>query len=60
MAGHPIWRADERDPFFVSTQVHTWIHGMVDMCGSHPELPFPSVEQLLSELPVALGLTRPE
>lgn len=49
---------DDRDPFFVSTQVHTWIHGMVHMCGNHPELPFPSVDELLIDLPARMGLTR--
>ena len=32
---------DDRDPFFVAVQVHTWIHGIVDLCGSHPEMPWP-------------------
>ena len=30
---------DDRDPFFVAVQVHTWIHGIVDLCGSHPSMP---------------------
>ena len=53
-------RDDPRDPFFVSTQVHTWIHGMVHLCANHPEMPFPSVDELLAELPGHLGLVRPE
>jgi hypothetical protein len=47
---------DPRDPFFVSVQVHTWVHGMVDLCGSHPGVPWPPTSELLDSLGVALDL----
>jgi AcrR family transcriptional regulator len=50
---------DDRDAFFVAVQVHTWIHGMVDLCGSHPDLGWPSTDQLLDGLVVALRLGPP-
>ena len=48
---------DRRDPFFVAVQVHTWIHGIVDLCGSHPDMPWPETTQLLDGLSDALRLT---
>ena len=50
---------DSRDPFFVAVQVHTWIHGIVDLCGSHPSMPWPGTADLLDGLSAALGLQRP-
>ena len=50
---------DERDPFFVAFQVHTWIHGIVDLCGSHPDMPWPATTQLLDGLSEALRLVPP-
>ncbi len=47
---------DDRDPFFVAVQVHTWIHGIVDLCGSHPSMPWPETSDLLDGLSVALRL----
>ncbi len=47
---------DDRDPFFVAVQVHTWIHGMVDLVGCHPDAPWPAMEPLLDGLSSALGL----
>ena len=47
---------DARDPFFVAVQVHTWIHGIVDLCGSHPSMPWPETADLLDGLSAALGL----
>jgi len=47
---------DDRDPFFVATQVHTWIHGIVDICSSDDDSPFPAPELLIDELTVCLGL----
>ncbi len=47
---------DPRDPSFVAVQVHTWIHGIVDLCGSHPEMPWPSTDQLLDGMSEALRL----
>jgi AcrR family transcriptional regulator len=50
---------DRRDPFFVAVQVHTWIHGIVELCGSHPDMPWPDTAQLLDGLNEALRLQRP-
>jgi AcrR family transcriptional regulator len=50
---------DPRDPFFVAVQVHTWVHGIVDLCGSHPDMPWPEPPQLLDGLSEALRLGRP-
>jgi AcrR family transcriptional regulator len=50
---------DPRDPFFVAVQVHTWIHGIVELCGSHPDMPWPDTAQLLDGLNEALRLHRP-
>ena len=51
---------DDRDPFFVSTQVHTWIHGIVDLCTNHPDMPFPEAKELVAHLPFDLRLTPAE
>ena len=48
--------ADDRDPFFVAVQVHTWMHGIVDLLSSHKEGPWPDLEELLDGLCSALGL----
>ncbi len=50
-------RGDGRDPFFVAVQVHTWIHGMVDLCANHPDAPWPPIAELLDGIDVALDLT---
>lgn len=50
---------DDRDPWFVAAQVHTWIHGIVDLCGSHPAMAWPETAALLDGLQQALGLRRP-
>jgi hypothetical protein len=47
---------DDRDPFFVAVQVHTWIHGMVDLVGCHPDAPWPEMGPLLDGLSTALRL----
>jgi len=52
-------RGDEREPFFVAVQVHTWIHGMVDLCANHPDAPWPPIEELLDGIDTALDLTPP-
>lgn len=49
-------RGDHRDPFFVSVQVHTWIHGIVGLCGANPDAPWPPVSALLDGLQEALRL----
>ncbi len=50
---------DDRDPFFVAVQVHTWIHGIVDLCGGHPDMDWPSASSLLDGLGISLGLYDP-
>lgn len=50
---------DDRDPAFVAVQVHTWIHGIVDLIGCHPEMAWPSIDEQLDGLRHALGLLRP-
>lgn len=50
---------DDRDPFFVAVQVHTWIHGIVDLCGRHTEFDWPSQEAQLDELGLRLGIVDP-
>lgn len=51
-------RDDARDPFVVAVQVHTWIHGIVDLCGTHPHGPWPAIDEQLDGLQTALGLRR--
>lgn len=55
-------RGDDRDPEFVSVQIWSWIHGMVDLIGNHPDLDtWPDVEALLDEMQQRLDLVpRPE
>ncbi len=53
-------RDDDRDPFFVAVQVHTWIHGIVHLCGGHPDAPWPDIDVQLAGLSEALRLTPPE
>ncbi|MGI9603532.1 MAG: TetR/AcrR family transcriptional regulator [Acidimicrobiales bacterium] len=47
---------DDRDPFFVATEVHTWIHGIVDICLDDETSPFPPSEVLIDDLQLRLGL----
>ena len=48
---------DPRDARFVAVQVHTWIHGMVDLCGRHTDFDWPPTDLMLDELALRLGLT---
>lgn len=50
-------REDPRDPFFVAVQVHTWIHGIVDLCFGHADLSWPTIDAQLDGLVDALRLT---
>ncbi len=38
---------DDRSPLTVAVQVHTWIHGIVDLNSSHPDVRWPAVEEQL-------------
>jgi AcrR family transcriptional regulator len=51
---------DERDPQTVAVQVHTWIHGIVDLNSARPDVEWPSVETQLNGLADSLGLVRPK
>ena len=50
---------DDRDPTFVAVQVHTWIHGIVDLMGCHPDMDWPPMLDQLDGLRTTLGLVRP-
>jgi AcrR family transcriptional regulator len=47
---------DGRDPTYVAFQTHTWIHGIVDLCGGHPDMAWPGTGDMLDGLGLALGL----
>ena len=50
-------RDDDRDPTYVSVQVWTWIHGMVDLIGNHEELSmWPDIDDLMDELAPRMDL----
>jgi AcrR family transcriptional regulator len=47
---------DDRDPFFVAVQVHTWIHGMVHLCSTTQIAAWPAMDDLLDGCVDALRL----
>jgi len=47
---------DRRDPFFVTVQAYTSIHGTIDLFGSHPDTPWPEMQLLLDSLTTAFRL----
>lgn len=47
---------DERVPLDVAFQTHTWIHGIVDLVGGNPDMPWPDTNVLLDGLGEALRL----
>jgi AcrR family transcriptional regulator len=47
---------DDRDAHFVAAQVHTWIHGIVDLRNTHPDVPWPGTTELLDGLGETLRL----
>jgi AcrR family transcriptional regulator len=49
---------DPRDATYVSYQVWTWVHGMVDLRITHAALAWPPAEQMLADLQTSLGLVR--
>ena len=51
-------QGDGRDAFFVAVQVHTWIHGIVDLVGTHPNVDWPTSDTRLEGLSAALDLDR--
>ena len=50
---------DGRSTHIVAVQVHTWIHGIVDLSSSHPDVEWPPISEQLLGLSEALGLVRP-
>lgn len=50
---------DGRSTHVVAVQVHTWIHGIVDLSSSHPDVEWPPISEQLLGLREALGLVRP-
>lgn len=50
---------DGRSTHIVAVQVHTWIHGIVDLSSSHPDVEWPPITEQLLGLREALGLVRP-
>lgn len=56
VAGLLARRGDDRDPWFVAVQVHTWIHGIADLQGSHGDMAWPPVDRLVDDLALRLGL----
>lgn len=51
--------ADDRDPVRVAMLTHTWIHGIVDLVGGNPAMPWPEPAEMLDALGEALRLVRP-
>ena len=50
---------DGRSTLTVAVQVHTWIHGIVDLGNAHPDVEWPAAADQLAGLRDALGLERP-
>lgn len=50
--------ATERDSFFHAIQLWAWMHGMIDLRISKPEMPWPAVDTVLDATLSDLGLTR--
>ena len=50
---------DDRDPYFVAAQLHTWLHGVVDLWSNHPEVSWPGADQLIESMVQTIGLTPP-
>ncbi len=50
---------DDRDPVAVAMQTHTWIHGIVDLIGGNPDMPWPDTTTMLDCLGESLRLVRP-
>ena len=47
---------DDREPFDVAIQTHTWIHGIVDLVSGNPAMPWPDTTTMLEGLGEALRL----
>ena len=47
---------DDRNALDVAMQTHTWIHGIVDLCGGNPDMAWPDTMTMLDGLAEALVL----
>ena len=47
------------DAVYLSYQVWTWMHGIVDLRITHPHMDWPDPERMVDDVAVALGLVRP-
>jgi AcrR family transcriptional regulator len=45
------------DPVYLSFQVWTWLHGIVDLHITHPGMPWPPAERMVGDIARVLGLT---
>ncbi len=49
---------DDRDPYFVAAQLHTWLHGVVDLWSNHPDVSWPGADRLIDSMTEAIGIDR--
>jgi AcrR family transcriptional regulator len=50
---------DDRDPYFVAAQLHTWLHGVVDLWSNHPDVSWPGADRLIESMTEVIGIDRP-
>lgn len=53
-------RTRSDDATYLSFQVWTWMHGIVDLLITHPHMDWPAAEQLVDDVATVLGLVRPD
>jgi AcrR family transcriptional regulator len=49
---------DDRDPYFVAAQLHTWLHGVVDLWSNHPDVSWPGADRLIESMTEVIGIDR--
>ena len=49
---------DDRDPYFVAAQLHTWLHGVVDLWSNHPDVSWPGADRLIDSMTEVIGIDR--
>lgn len=47
------------DPGYLAFQAWTWLHGLVDLRITHPNMPWPDLDAMLDDLASTLGLSPP-
>jgi AcrR family transcriptional regulator len=47
------------DAVYLSFQVWTWLHGIVDLHITHPGMDWPSAERMVADIAITLGLAAP-